>query len=54
MRGLLLLITATSLFAQQSSYLWIRQLGGSQDDTAIGVAVDAAGNTLRHRKHQLP
>jgi hypothetical protein len=45
MRAPLLLITGISLFAQQSSYLWIRQLGGSEDDTAIGVAVDSEGNT---------
>src|SRR5215469_3864189 len=33
------------LSAQDSSYAWIRQLGGSADDVAVGMAVDSAGNT---------
>ena len=46
MKSILLWIMASAnLFAQDSSYAWIRQLGGSADDAAIGVAVDPAGNT---------
>jgi hypothetical protein len=45
MRVLVLLMAGMSLFAQESSYRWIRQLGGSQDNIAIGVAVDSEGNT---------
>jgi uncharacterized protein (TIGR03437 family) len=40
----LLIAAGLSLSAQDSSYRWIRQLGGSDEDKAAGIALDAAGN----------
>lgn len=39
------LLCATALLAQTTQYKWLRQLGGTGDDTVVAVGVDRDGNT---------
>src|SRR5258708_9698658 len=43
---LVLFLAASALgFAQGSSYRWVKEVGGSGSDVAIGMAMDRDGNT---------
>src|ERR1039457_6349987 len=45
MRIYLFFAVSAFALAQGSSYRWVKQIGGSGSDVAIGMAMDGAGNT---------
>jgi hypothetical protein len=45
MRVILFLAVSALTFAQGSTYRWVKEIGGSGSDVAIGLAMDRDGNT---------